>query len=266
MALTAVSRQQSCFQNNSEKIIQFLEGDTNKYLYQHQVDALKEIRGQFILDQGQESRVALVVLPTGCGKTGIAVLAPYVLASRKVLVVTPSVDISELILKEFSGKDFFLKTRDFFKEKHRDDVCDICPTISRPTTTSELADEHTYHSELLIVNVHEFSERTKAYDRIKAIKQDKFDFVIVDEAHHYPPLMWKTVMNHFSTPFCLFLTATPEYKGEPILLDLKPCFQLKREDAVSRGIIRNMKFQEASSGNDNRDEAVYKVRNVITNN
>ena len=261
MALTAVIRQQTCFQNNSEKIIQFLEGDANKYLYQHQVDALKEIRRQFILDQGP--RVALVVLPTGCGKTGIAVLAPYVLASRKVLLVTPSVDISEQILKEFSGKDLFLKTRGIFKEKHRDDVCDVCPTISRPTTTSELRDKHTYQSELMIVNVHEFSERTKAYDRIKMkeIKQDKFDFVIVDEAHHYPPLMWKTVTDHFRTPtFCLFLTATPEYKGKLILPELKPCFELKREDAVSRGIIRNMEFQEVSSGNDNRDEAVYKVR------
>ena len=258
MALDPVKRQRTCFQNNSEKILQFLEGDAvvqNKHLYQHQVDALMEIRRQFILDEGP--RVALVVLPTGCGKTGIAILAPFVLGSRKVLVVTPAVDISDQILKEFSGKDFFLKTRGFFKEENMDDVC---PTTSRPTTTSELRDEHTYQNELLIVNAHKFSERTKAYDRIKEIKPDKFDLVIVDEAHHYPAPTWKTVVDHFRPPaFCLFLTATPEYKGEPILPGLTPCFRLKREDAVSRGIIRNMEFEEVPSGGDYRDEAVYEV-------
>ena len=266
MALDAVSRQRTCFQNNSEKIIEFLKGDDvvqKEHLYQHQVDALKNIQTQFgsnCFGRGGSAeaggsdcsglpRVALVVLPTGCRRTGIAVLAPYVLASCKVLVVTPSVDISEKILKEFSGENFFLKTRKFYEEEDRNNVC---PTTSCSIATSKPPDEQAYEKELLIVNAQA--------DQIKEIKSDKFDLVIVDEAHHYPASTWKTVVDHFRHPtFCLFLTATtPEYEGKPILRELKPCFELKREDAVSRGIIRNMEFKEVPSGDDNRD-GVYKV-------
>ena len=35
----------------------------------------------------KNSQVALVVLPTGCGKTGVAVLASYVLNASRVLLV-----------------------------------------------------------------------------------------------------------------------------------------------------------------------------------
>lgn len=45
--------------------------------------------------------IALVVLPTGSGKTGIAVLAPFVLNSTRVLVITPSVKLTEQISNNF---------------------------------------------------------------------------------------------------------------------------------------------------------------------
>jgi superfamily II DNA or RNA helicase len=45
--------------------------------------------------------ITLVVLPTGSGKSGIAALAPYVLNSSRVLVITPSVIITKQLAIDF---------------------------------------------------------------------------------------------------------------------------------------------------------------------
>lgn len=43
----------------------------------------------------------LIVAPTGAGKSGIIVMLPYVLESKKVLILTPSKVISEQLRDEF---------------------------------------------------------------------------------------------------------------------------------------------------------------------
>ena len=64
-----------------------------KCLYQHQIEAV--IAARLRLDDPHQP-IALVVLPTGCGKTGVAVLAAYALNVTRVLVITPSVKIRPL--------------------------------------------------------------------------------------------------------------------------------------------------------------------------
>ena len=79
--------------------------------------------------------------------------------------------------------------------------------------------------------------------KIEDIRKDSYDLVIVDEAHHYPAPTWRTLVDHFNQSQRLFITATPEYKGEPIL-PYPPCFILPQEAAVKNGIIRNIDFYE----------------------
>lgn len=48
---------------------------------------------------------------------------------------------------------------------------------------------------------------------------NQFCTIIVDEAHHWPAKTWLAIVNNFqaSGKRILFLTATPERKGKPIL-------------------------------------------------
>ena len=55
------------------------------------------------MEDPTKSNIALVVLPTGCGKTGVAVLSAFVLNAKRVLVVTPSAKVSDQILEAFCG-------------------------------------------------------------------------------------------------------------------------------------------------------------------
>ena len=56
-------------------------------------------------------------------------------------------------------------------------------------------------------------------------------------------------MDHFAHSRRLFLTATPQHKGEPIL-DHDACFTLEREIAVQEGIIRPVDFSEVPKPGD----------------
>jgi superfamily II DNA or RNA helicase len=68
-------------------------------IHQHQKDVLVAIKDYFQVDH--QPNIAIVVLPTGSGKSGIASLAPYVLNSRRVLIITPSIVISKKLFNEF---------------------------------------------------------------------------------------------------------------------------------------------------------------------
>ena len=85
-----------------ENYLQGVTDKTDEALYFHQIKAVlrlyeyfkcREAQGQTTIIRStsnpKNSQVALVVLPTGCGKTGVAVLASYVLNASRVLIITP---------------------------------------------------------------------------------------------------------------------------------------------------------------------------------
>ena len=106
------------------------------HLYAHQIEAVKQARNQL-----QDRQLpALVVLPTGCGKTGVAVLAAFVLNASRVLVITPSVKISQQIHEAFCGsiqRDCFLVERGIVPKERDNDIraTGICITKAKEIHT-----------------------------------------------------------------------------------------------------------------------------------
>ena len=233
---------QSVFNTQSRKIARFVCGKkAYEHLHKHQIDALRAMRSHFAnyIDD-EELNVALVVLPTGCGKTGVAVLAPYVLNASRVLVITPSTTISKQIHEEFRGERMFLLQREIISAEH---ILRFRPPGSFITRSSNIK-ENLSHP-LMVVNAHKIGDDTRV--KIADIPNDCYDLVIVDEAHHYPAKTWKHLVDHFPYSRHLFLTATPYHNGKYILDDNPPCFTLSRQEAVARGIIRSVEFFEATS-------------------
>ena len=224
-------------------IADFVHGpNAEKYIYRHQVEALCEVERHF--KDNSKPNIALVVLPTGCGKTGVAVLAPYLLNPSRVLVITPSSKISQQIYEEFCGEDMFLFKRKVIKHK---DIVKFRPLSSGNYIKKSRDIERNLQSSysLMVVNAHKIGGNSRV--KIEDIPNDCFDLVIVDEAHHYPAPTWKDLVDHFPNSRRLFLTATPYYKKEHILPDNPPCFSLSRKDAEARGIIRPVDFHEATA-------------------
>ncbi|MGA9139201.1 MAG: DEAD/DEAH box helicase family protein, partial [Methanocella sp.] len=96
-----------------------------------QIGAIHAIASFFTL---QNNKSAIIIMPTGSGKTAVITMSPYVLSATKVLVVTPSRMVRGQIAEEFSQ----LKT--------------ICMTTAADTniekpTVFEM--QHMYNEELL---------------------------------------------------------------------------------------------------------------------
>lgn len=135
----------------------------------------------------------MVVMPTGAGKSGVAVLAPYVLGVRKCLVVSPSHTITKQLRNDFLGgpnrqdKPFFVKRGmplQDFKDK-------IKPTDSTVLRRSDLRSGDFDAKDLLITNAHKFLDEKNWAD---VFPLDDCDLVIVDEAHHFPAGFWMHIV------------------------------------------------------------------------
>ena len=248
-----VARQlpQSVFNNQSQNLINYLgEKDALLCLYEHQIEAVKQVRYQ--LQDPQQPNIALVVLPTGCGKTGVAVLAAFVLNAFRVLVITPSVKISEQIHEAFCGsekRECFLVERGIVPKKEEN--------YFRPTgmCITKAKDIHGHTQDpFMVVNAHKIGGVSSV--QIDSIQDTNYDLVIVDEAHHYPAPTWYLLVDHFPNSRRLFLTATPEHRGK-LILKHKPCFDLSRQDAVQKGIVRPVAFEE---GKHMHAESIHAMR------
>ena len=248
----------------------FQHENHDKCIYDHQHEALVAVKNQ--LDDVEQPNIALVVLPTGCGKTGVAVLAPYVLDSRRVLVLTPTNAISEQIFDAFDGgsddENMFLVQRGIVKKEDADDVRPIASLIIK---TDQI--RRSLHNDVLIITAHQVSGRSRV--KIQDIPPEGYDLVIVDEAHHYPADTWQIIVNHFPNSKRLFLTATPCHSKQGYILEevkrslagfkedayirIDVCYELRVEEAIARGIIRNRKFDEVGVSKNDDDETVMKV-------
>ena len=214
--------------------------DENVSLYHHQVEAVLKLHDYFDPQNNRpnSSNIALVVLPTGCGKTGVAVLASYALNASRVLVITPSIIISRQIHEAY-GK--FLIEHGVIPDTPKV-VQAVLPTRSLIKKSTEI--EEGTSSMVMVVNAHKIGGQSSV--PIEHIPRDGYDLVIVDEAYHYPAPTWKLLVDHFCNSRQLFLTATPEHRGAPILPMISPCYELEKSEAVARGIIREVKFDEDS--------------------
>jgi len=264
-----VAKVLSCFQAQGPRMLNYLQrlekGEIQPPLHSlrsHQIEAVLKLVKYF--DPQDKSvnpdgdTIALVVLPTGCGKTGVAVLASYVLSSVQsqacVLVITPSMIISEQI--DGAYRHFLVKcgiiSEDDKKRKG------VVPSIDTIRSTSQISPESGYKptTDVVIMNPHKIGGKSKV--PIDKIDPDDYDLVIVDEAHHYPAPTWKRIVDRFPKCKRLFLTATPYRNGK--LLDITPCFTLEYEDAVRKGIIRGLdKLDEVLPHEQKNEEEIYKV-------
>ena len=68
----------------------------NAELREPQVEAYIEVHRHFEITKKKSN--ALVVLPTGVGKTGLMGILPYFISRGRVLIVTPQVSIKDTVI------------------------------------------------------------------------------------------------------------------------------------------------------------------------
>jgi superfamily II DNA or RNA helicase len=179
------------------KIQTSLASNRKFQLYHHQNESLKGLR--FRRDESGKN-ASLVVLPTGTGKTQIALedISYYQkrLLKMNVLVLVPSRALKKQWIRkfeEYKGFDGNVKVRTYAGSSRR------------------------YQQE----------------------SSETYDYMIVDEAHHAVAPTLKKVIRHYQPSFLLGLTATDQRLDEKRLDDVfgKYDVQMDLKEAMEKGIL-----------------------------
>ncbi|MEB8264660.1 DEAD/DEAH box helicase [Mammaliicoccus sciuri] len=140
---------------------------------------------------------SLICMPTGTGKTAVIMLSPYILKSKKVLIITPSILVRSQITNDFKNlitlkninifseltplpKIFEMKTK--YKTNYNNEITNSDVVVCTPSVALSLSQS-----------------------KFNSI----FDLVIVDEAHHEPAKTWRDSLIKFKKSKKILFTATP---------------------------------------------------------
>ena len=146
-----------------------------------------------------DAQPALVVLPTGVGKTAVAMAAPFLSSARRVLVLVPSTVLRTQTFQRFATQAILRDTAALEPSAPSPRVVQLS---KRVTNWDSLLD-----ADVVVALPQCVSPRY--YEESAAPPKDLFDLVVVDEAHHAPAPTWNAVLRHFSDARAILLTATP---------------------------------------------------------
>ncbi|CEH32836.1 DEAD/DEAH box helicase [Romboutsia lituseburensis] len=206
--------------------------NTNEKIRQPQYEAYEAIQNYYS-NAKNDNRNALVVLPTGVGKTGIMALAPFGLCKKRTLIITPGNTIKNSVLENLNPENpmNFWYSRSIFQMGMG------LPNVIEyegANTTNEVLNA----SNIVILNIHKLQERLDS-SLLHRVDSDFFDFIIIDEAHHSTADTWTKCIDFFKNAKVLKLTGTPfRTDGQEITAKLIYKYPLSR--AMYHGYVKSL--------------------------
>lgn len=190
------------------------------------------------------SRPALVVMPTGSGKTAVMLLASIMLRPKRVLVIAPSRLLRNQIAEKFETLDILRKTGALEDKIGAPKVAENRRRIShiREWRAFEKAD-------VVVTTPHSASP---GMEDIPAPPPDLFDLIIFDEAHHRPAPTYAAIAKAFPNARSVLFTATPFRRDErEIPGELIFAYNIKQ--ARQDGVYGRLRFEPVAPRSSERE-------------
>jgi superfamily II DNA or RNA helicase len=182
------------------------------------------------MDWARGENAHLLVLPTGCGKTGVAALLPYMIGlprNARILAIVPSTIICDG-LEENIPK--FLIDKEYLPEGRTPRVHVL---FRGKEDTAALR-----NSDICLATY-----QSLGLKNLLKLQRNLFDLIIVDEAHHEVAKSYRTIFQYFITARKVFLTATPQ-RGDTVIVDAKLVFSYPVAETIRHKYIKDMKLIE----------------------
>jgi len=236
-----------------KKVIPYVEG--NNKLRDPQIEAYIKIREYFKVNPSGE---ALVVLPTGTGKSGLVSIAPYGVSNGRVLIITPGLVTKKSIIKTLHPMEdnFWIKYDVLFDPEDM-------PVVEE--YDSDMLESSLEKCDFVIANIHKLYKNQKN-SLLNRVNRDFFDMVIIDEAHHSVADTWKDALEYFNKAKKLHVTGTP-YRGDGIeipgevihVTSLSEAMALKYVKGLRKQTVNNSKIYFTIPGDSNS----YNIKEVL---
>lgn len=226
------------FENLTQNLFLMSDG-----LRKAQKGAMGAILSHFSIE---ENSPAIVVMPTGSGKTAVITATPILLKSKSVLIISSSKLVRSQLTDEFK-KFVTLKTACAIVTEEYPEVYE-CKTLLDDDEIDRFNKSDVVigiPSKLINLFENEFDD----YDA------DLFDLIIVDEAHHIPAPTWTKVVDLFPNAKKVFFTATP-FRRDKKPLAGKIVYNYPLKLAYEEKIFGKVNFIPVDGDDDNIDKLI----------
>ena len=177
---------------------------------------------------------ALIQLPVGCGKSGVAAILPFGIAEGRVLVIAPNLTIKEELYRAF---DITNKQKCFWRQRGVLAPADMAngPYVcTLDTGNLSVCDK----SHIVLTNIQQLGANTDRW--LPKFPTDFFDLIIVDEAHHSAAASWQRVFERFPGAKVVNLTATP-FRTDRQEIEGELVFRYPFKSASIKGYVKRLK-------------------------
>lgn len=194
-----------------------------------QIESYQSIIDYFNKQPAQEREVG-IILPVGCGKSGVISLVPFALQSKKTLVIAPNLNIADQLYQNFvySHDNIFYKKCEILK----DNFPEPAEIRSDKSNLSDLQE-----ADIVITNIQQLQGSDNKW--LTKLNQNFFDLIIFDEAHHNVAETWNNLKQHFPDAKIVNLSATPKRAdGQMMAGNIIYTYSIKR--AIDKGYVKNL--------------------------
>ena len=177
---------------------------------------------------------AILQVPVGCGKTGLAALLPLGLAEGRALVIAPNLPIKEGLYEAMDitnrQKCFWRKTGVLSPDQMLAGPL-VCTLDSGNISIAT-------KSHIVVTNIQQLATNTDKW--LAQFSHDFFDMIVIDEAHHSAAASWRNVLDRFPNAKVIHMTATP-FRSDRQEIDGELVFRYPFRSATLKGYIKRLK-------------------------
>ncbi|MEI7511893.1 MAG: DEAD/DEAH box helicase family protein [Candidatus Uhrbacteria bacterium] len=177
---------------------------------------------------------AIIQLPVGCGKSGLAAVLPFGIAKGRVLIIAPNLTIKDEIQKSV---DITNRQKCFWRRMRVLEDRDMVngPYVATLDSGNVSVCEK---SHIVLTNIQQLAANVDKW--LTKFPADFFDMIIVDEAHHGAAKSWKQVFERFPNAKVVNLTATP-FRSDRQEIEGTLIFRYPFKSASIKGYIKKLK-------------------------
>ncbi|MFJ1767997.1 DEAD/DEAH box helicase [Amycolatopsis sp. NPDC088138] len=186
-----------------------------------------------------DGREVGIVLPVGCGKSGLLALAPFAVASKRTLLVAPNLNIADQLnsdLTPSNPKYFYLKRKVLSGSEFPE------PAEIRGTATNftDLVD-----ADIVITNIQQLQRDGNTW--LAQFEEDFFDLILFDEAHHNVADSWEGLRAKFPAAKIINVSATPT-RADGRKMTGNIIYSYPISEAVKNGFVKRVNGRRLNPG------------------
>ncbi|WFU81294.1 DEAD/DEAH box helicase family protein [Bradyrhizobium sp. CIAT3101] len=194
------------------------------------------IRDHF--SQPNPAREVGIVLPVGCGKSGLIAVAPYAVDARRVLVIAPGTRIRGQLAADLRSNS----PTNFYER---------CEVIGNQTDLPETVviesgrvnRDDIQNCDFAVTNIQQIAGEENRW--LDGLPDDFFDLVLVDEAHHNTAASWQQVKQRFPRAKIINLSATPT-RADGQIMEGEVIYSFPVLRAIEAGYVKRLRAKMLS--------------------